>query len=439
MRLALQKLTSWTSSKESRKIVANTGWLFAGRFLRMAVGLLVGVWVARYLGVSQFGLFSYATAFVALFSPLSSLGLRSLVIRSITHEPEKSAKILGTTLGLQFIGAVVTTLGAIGTIFVVRQGEPLILSLVAILASAQIFRAFEAIDLWFQSQVQAKYTVIAKNLAFLTLAIVKVILIYVQAPLLLFAVATLAEAVVAAIGLFVAYQIQGYSLLLWRWSSALAKTLLKESWPLILSGLFVVVYLKIDQIMLGEIVGNQAVGLYSSAAKISEVWYFIPSAVVSSVAPSIYAAKKAAQESLYYRRIGQLLSSVLAINILIALPISFFSKEILIVLFGHDYAAASLILAIHIWALFFVSLGVCTTPWFIAEGLSHLSFRRTLVGALTNILLNALLIPVLGGVGAAIATLVSYAWAGFFFNGLDSNTRKLFKVQIKAIFMLNRQ
>jgi len=425
-------------SEDLRKIFANIGWLFADRILRMGVGLFISVWVARYLGVAQFGLFSYATAFVALFSTLSTLGLPSIVVRLLTHEPEKREQILGTTFLLQLFGGIVTFLLAVITVFVFHQGDRLTLSLVTVLVSAEIFRAFETIDLWFKSQVQAKYTVLSKNLAFLTISIVKVVLINLQAPLLVFAVATLLETFVGVVGLIIAYKIQGYSLWLWRWSFSLAKKLLKESWPLILSSLSIMIYVKIDQIMLREIIGAQAVGLYSSATRISEVWYFIPTAIVSSVTPSIYADKKNALESLYYRRIEQLLRNILRLNILIVLPVSFLSEKLMVTLFGGEYATAGVILSIHIWAIFFVSMGVVTSPWFVAEGLSHLSFRRSLMGAATNILLNALLIPSLSGVGAAIATVVSYAWAGFFFNGVDSKTRKIFKVQLRAIFPLNR-
>ena len=155
----------------------------------------------------------------------------------------------------------------------------LTMSLVGLLASAGIFRAFETIDLWFQSQLQSKYTVLAKNTAFLVISIAKVILINVRAPLLAFAWATLAEVLIGALSLIVFYKIQGGALRLWRWSLPLAKSLLKESWPLILSGFSIVIYMKIDQIMLGKMIGPRALGLYSSATRISEVWYFIPTAI----------------------------------------------------------------------------------------------------------------------------------------------------------------
>jgi PST family polysaccharide transporter len=398
----------------------------------MVVGLFVSVWVARYLGVEQFGLFSYATAFVALFSTLSTLGLPSLVIRTITHEPEKREQILGTTFWLQLFGGITALVLAVGTMSVLRQGDQLMLSLVSLLASASIFKAFETIDVWFQAQVQSKYAVLAKNTAFLTVTIVKVILINIQAPMLAFAGATLAEAILGALGLILAYRIQGYSLWLWRWSLSLAKMLLRESGSLILSGFTIMVYIRMDQLMLGEMLGDQAVGLYSSVVRITESWYFIPMALTSSVAPSIYKAKKELHESLYYRQIEQLLRVLSSIAILIALPMTFMSETIITHLFGNDYSAAGPILAIHIWASLFVFTGFGTSSWFIAEELTHLEFRRTLIGAIINVILNFVLIPAYGGVGAAIATVIAQAYAYFLSNALHPKTRKLFQAQLKS-------
>jgi PST family polysaccharide transporter len=219
---------------------------------------------------------------------------------------------------------------------------------------------------------------------------------------------------------------------LWPWSSPLAKTLLKESWPLILSGLAVIVYVKIDQIMLGQMLGDKAVGLYSAATRISEVWYFIPTTIVASVAPAIYAAKKEASEATYYRQIEKLFRLLSLSSITIAVPMSFLSTTIITMLFGNSYAPAGPILAIHIWSALFIFIGVAASPWFIAEGLTQLSFQKNLFGAMTNVLLNLILIPIYDGVGASIATVISYG-VSILANALDDRTRKIFNLQMKSL------
>ncbi|MFK0731113.1 MAG: flippase [Gloeotrichia echinulata GP01] len=436
-KLKLKKLSLLKSRSGLRAIAANTGWLFADRIVRMGVGLIVGVWVARYLGVEQYGTFNYATAFVALFQPVATLGLDSIVIHSIVGEPEKRGQILGTAFRLKLLGGVAWFLLALGSIFVFRHDDNLTISLVAILASVGIFQSFDTIDLWFQSQVQSKYTVLAKNTAFVIATLLKVLLINMQAPLIAFAWVTLAEVCFGAIGLAISYKVNGYSVRLWRWSFPLAKTLLKESWPLILSGLSVVIYMKIDLIMLGQMIGNSSVGIYSAAARISEIWYFIPMGIVSSVAPTIYAAKKSS-ETLYYKRIKQLLRLMVLLSSAVAIPMSFLSGTVIATLFGNGYAEAGPILAIHVWSSLFVFMGVATSPWFIAEGLTTFSLRRTLIGAITNVVLNIFLIPPYAGVGAAIATVISQAFASFFSNVSHSKTRKIFFIQLQSIIVFQK-
>lgn len=431
-----KKLSLLKSSDRLRGIITNTGWLFADRILRMGVGLFVGVWVARYLGVQQFGVFNYATAFVALFSTLSTLGLDAIVVRSIVREPEKRAEILGTAFWLKLFGGVAALVLAVSSIILVRHDDQLTISLVAILSSVGIFQAFETIDLWFQSQVQSKYTVIAKNTAFVVITLVKVTLISIHAPLIAFAWTALGEVGLGAIGLMISYKIRGYSPWLWPWSLLLAKTLLKESWPLILSGLTIMIYMRIDQIMLGQMVGDKAVGIYSAATRISEVWYFIPMAIASSVSPAIYAAKEVS-ESLYYRRIEQFLRLLSLLSIVVAVPMSFLSGTIITTLFGKSYEASAPILAIHIWASLFVFMGVGTSSWFVAEGLNQFALRRTIVGAITNVILNIFLIPTYGGVGAAIATVISQAMASFLSNATHPKTRKIFNLQVKSLIPFN--
>ncbi len=429
----LKEIVSLKKSDELYKIIANTGWLFADRISRMGLGLFIGVWVARYLGVQQFGLLSYATAFVGLFSTLSDLGLSSLAIKSIANQPGKKDVILGTIFWLKLYGGIVSLLLTVGFIFMFRQNDSLTIYLVAILASVGVFQSFDTIDLWFQSQVQSKYIVIVRNAAFILTAIAKIILIYIHAPLLAFAGAILAETILNSLGLISIYRIKKYSLGLWYWNLPLAKILLKESWPLIISGFTIMIYMKIDQIMLGEMLGIKEVGLYSSATRISEVLYFIPIAIASSVAPSIYAAKRDKNEFLYYQKIENLIRLLSLTAFVIALPMSFLSGTIITFLFGNEYVASGSILAVHIWASVFVFMGVGASYWFIAEGLTSLTFHRTLMGAITNIVLNFILIPIYGGIGAAIATVISQAFAAFLGNAIDLKTQKIFQIQLKSL------
>jgi polysaccharide transporter, PST family len=433
-KMKLPNFSKFKSSSGLRAIISNTGWLFAERILRMGAGLIVGVWVARYLGVNDYGLFNYALAFVSLFSPIFTLGLDDVVVNRIVHESSAKEEILGTTFWLKLLGGIVSVLMVCG-IFLLTEHDPSKLSnisLIVILSITGIFRASDTIEIWFQSQVQSKYAVIAKNIAYLISTFIKVALILTKQPLLAFAWVTLAEFAMSAFSLAIAYRMRGFSFRLWKWSFPLAKTLMKDSLPLLFSGFAILIFMKIDLIMLGQMKGNTEVGIYSAAVRVSELWYFIPTAVVSSVAPKIYAAKKES-DILYYKRMKQLLRLLAFISIAISIPMTFFSGNVIGIMFKSGFAEAGPILAVHIWTSLFVFMGVATSPWFIAEGLNHISFGKTLMGAVLNVILNFLLIPEYSGMGAAIATIVSQAVAAFLSNAIDKRTHKLFKIQLQSI------
>jgi PST family polysaccharide transporter len=419
-------------SPELLKIISNIGWLFADRVLRMGVGLIVTAWVARYLGPQQFGLFNYATAFVSLFGVLATLGLDQIVVRDMVREPSCKNETLGTAFVLKLSGGILTILVTTGTIFLLRPDDQLTHWLVVITAAGTIFDAFNTIDFWFQLQVKSKYTVIAKNTAFILITLLRIALLQMQAPLIAFAWALLAENALGALGLAIAYKVQGQSLLAWRPSLLRAKTLLKESWPLLLSGLAIMVYLRIDQIMLGQLADDKAVGIYSAATKISELWYYIPIAIVTSVTPSIVEAKKVS-ETLYYNKLQKLFNLMAVIAYMIAIPMTFLSKYIVVMIFGQNYVASGGVLSIHIWAALFVFFGWSKGIWIVAEGLTMFSLVATTSGAVMNILLNFLLLPIYRETGAAIATVISYAFVDYFLCMIYPPTQRIGLVMTKAL------
>jgi polysaccharide transporter, PST family len=430
----LKKLTDATEnlSPELRKIITNISWLFGDRILRMGVGLVVGAWVARYLQPQQFGLFNYAGAYVALFTIISTLGLDQIVVRDIVRDPNCKDETLGTALALKIFGGIATVLVTTVTVFLANRDQSLTVILATIMAVATIFNAFNTIEFWFQSQVKSKYTVIAKNTAFLLATLLRVTLIQMQAPLMAFAWAVVAESLLGAVGLAIAYKAKGQKLLQWRISWGRATILLKESWPLILSGFAIMVYVRIDQIMLGQLVDDKAVGLYSVAARISEIWYFIASAIVGSVTPSIVKAREESQ-TLYYNKLQKLFNMMAVITFGLAIVMMFLSKPLIVTLFGQNYAPASSMLAIYIWSAVFGFFGWGKSIWIIAEGYTTYALITTCCGAVMNILLNLWLIPLYGGNGAAIATVVSYAFTDYVLCFIYPPARQLAWIMTKAL------
>jgi PST family polysaccharide transporter len=410
----------------------NSGWLFFDKIVRLGFGLFVSVWVARYLGPKQFGLLSYAFALVALFSVIAKLGLDGIVVRNLVRNPEYKENLLGTAFILKLLSGIGTFLLVVFVINILRPENLITFWLIAIIALGIIFQAFDVIDFWFQSQVESQYVVIPKCFAFITASITKVILILYQAPLIYFAYVALGEIILGSIGLILTYYWRGMHIFDWRPIKKQAQSLIKDSWPLIAASLAIALYMKIDQVMLGEMINDKEVGIYSAAVKISEIWYFIPMVIISSITPALIKTRSK-DEDLYYKHLSKVFKFMVLFALIITIPISFTSETIIASLFGDNYSDAAPILFIHAWATIFVFLGVAQSQWFLNEGLMSYSMYRSIGGAICNIFLNLMLIPKFGGIGAAIATVISYSFSSIIFNLFNKKTRKIFFLQLQAL------
>jgi polysaccharide transporter, PST family len=396
-----------------KKIIKNIAWLSGDQVLRLAVSFVVGAWVARYLQPTQYGLLNYALAFVSLFAPFANLNeLNQIVVRDITLEPEAKNKILGTTFFLKLLGSFITILLSIVSILVLRPDDKLAQSLVIILSFNTLFSSCNTIDCWFQYQIQSKYTVIAKNITFTILTFLRITLIHFNAPLVAFAWVITIEAALSAIAVIIAYNISGQTLKAWRSSFLTAKKLLKDSWGLILSGFAIAVYLKIDQTMLGQIVDDKAVGIYSVAVRLAEICCILPTPIIASFTSSIIEAKSRSDKE-FYEQLQKLFDLMIVLAYSIAIVMCLIAKPAILLVYGKYYEAAGDVVLIHVWSIIFVFMGITKSIWIIAENQGIYALIFTFLGAAINILLNFWLIPKYQEIGAAIATLISYGFADY--------------------------
>lgn len=433
----MRLLPAWALARlsgrdELQRVVGNTGWLLGDRVLRMVIGLVTSAIVTRHLGPGQFGLLAYAGAAVSLVGALATLGLDGIVVRDLVRAPDRAGETMGTALALKAVGGALTMLAALAFVAARRPGDAVAFWVVAATAAATLFSTADVIDFWFQSRVESRYVVLARLGAFLVVAGARLLLVALGASVVAFAAAVAAEAALGALGLVVAYRVAPARAAGWRASGARARALLALSWPVIFSGLAIAVYMKIDMVMLAEMAGDTEAGVYGAATRVSELWYFIPMAVASSVAPSITAAK-AQGEARYYARLEKLFHLLAATALAIAIPMTFLSTPLVRVLFGDAYVAAGPVLALHIWSALFVFLGVGQSPWTINEGLTRLDMYRTAAGAVVNVALNLVLIPRYGALGAAAATVVAYALSSVFLNAAHPRTRVVFRQQVEAM------
>jgi len=418
------------------KYFKNTSWLFAEKILRMIVGLFIGVWVARYLGPEQFGIFSYAQSFVGLFTAIATLGLDGIVVRELVKDETRRDELIGTAFWLKLMGAfAVLCFLAIAINFTSNDTSSNIL--IFIIASATVFQSFNVVDMYFQAKVMSKFVVYSNVISLFITSLVKIALILNEAPLIAFAWVVLFDSFILACGFIYFYIKNSQSKMLrLKFYKSTAIKLLKDSWPLILSGIVISIYMKIDQIMIKEMLGSEAVGQYAAAVRLSEAWYFIPMVIASSLFPAIINAKKVSEE-LYYKRLQKLYDLMVWMAIAIAIPMTFMSDWIVELLYGGDYNQSGRVLMIHIWAGIFVFLGVAFGKYLAAENLTKKSLYKSLFGVFVNILFNYLLIPMYGIYGAAIATLIGQFFANYVYDIFDKDLHKQLKMKTKCFLPIH--
>jgi len=428
------KIQHLFNNKGFRRYFANTSWLFVEQILRMLAGFFVGVWIARYLGPEKYGIFSYALAFVAIFQGIAKLGLDGIVVRDIVREPEKTYIYLGTSFWLKLVAGIFTFLLIFVISWLTADTFQTFL-FINIIAAGIIFQSFEVVDFYYQATVQAKYISIRKIIQLVLSSLIKIYLVLIKADLIWFVLVTLFDAVSMAIFSWLIYKKQKQPEFLKYFDKFLAKKLIRDSFPLLLSSIAIMIYMRIDQVMIKNMLGDREVGLYSAAVKLVEIWYFIPMIITSSLFPAIVNAKKVSEE-LYYQRLNLLFAFLTYISLLISLFTVFYSKDIIKFLYSEKYLESSAVLSISIWATIFVYIGVGTSQWLITENLQKLSFYRTLYGAIINIILNLLLIPIMQTKGAALATVISYAVAAYLSLFWNKKTISLAKNVTSSLFFI---
>jgi O-antigen/teichoic acid export membrane protein len=416
------------------KYLKNTGWLMLGKVLSLIVNLLV----TKYLGPESFGDLSFALALITITSAVSALGLDSFIIREIIHDPLKKDEILGTALWLRLTANAILIPITIGIYLVYHhffeESNTELTLMVGLLTLISVFKSFNIIDSYFQSQVQSKYVVQVQNICLIITAFLKIGIVVLGLPLIYLVSVLVFDALMIAIGLIIVYQKKGLSILRWTFNAARGSSLLKKSSPLILSAVMVSIYMKIDQLMLKQI-SSTAVGIYSAAANLSEAWYFIPTAIIISIFPAIINARKTDIER-YEKRLVNLYDLLIYISVPVAIFISIFANPIIHLIYAHKFDGAGEMLSIHIWSGVFVFLGLASSQYLLAEGYTKISFYRTMAGAIINVLLNLWLIPAYGGVGASIATLIA-CFVSTFYLLLIPKTRLQGIMMLKSLFLIS--
>jgi O-antigen/teichoic acid export membrane protein len=414
-----------------RKYFANTSWLMGERILRMGVSLFVGIYVVRYLGPERYGLLSYALSFVWLFSALASFGLDDILVRELVQSPEKRNNLLGTVFWLKICGSVVMGT-AIAAVLHFKVEDQQTYWLIALIALGFLFQATNVVEFYFQAQVQSKFTVQVQIIQLLITSLFKIYLVWNEAELVWFALALMLDQAIFAVLFLIMYRWKIEKFPYLSFSIIKAKLLLKDAWALMFAGIVISVYMKIDQVMLKEMLNIKAVGVYAAAVKLCEAWYFVPIVVTASLFPAILSTRKK-NKPLYQDRLQKLYDLMVWGSVAVAIPTTLIADWLILILYGNEFEDAAEVLRIYIWAGVFVALGVASSKWLIAENLEKYSFYRTVLGGILNVGCNFWLIPIYGIKGAAYATLIAQGSVSFASLALYSKTRKNFWTAVNSL------
>lgn len=420
------------SSPTVKRYLFNSSWMLAEQMLRIVSAVFVGIYIARYLGPEQFGILNYVLAISAFIMAITRLGMDAILVRELVNRPQCHDQLMGTAFWLMLVVATVCyLLMLVGLYSIDEQME--VKLYIAIVSISCFSTAFFIGDYFFQAEVRAKYSAICKSSVLFLMSLVKLMLIFMGAELVWFVIACLADHLLLALS-FIAMLMARRNLMFFRcFNFSLARELLRSAWPMVLSAIAILVYMRIDQVMIRNMLGMQEVGLYSAATRVYEAWMILPFVMSVSLLPLIINAKERGEEE-YHRRLTQLFRVLIWSSFCAALIVSLSSEWLMVLAFGEAYRASAPVVGIVMWTTVFAAIGSVSARYFNVEHMERKFALRTALAALLNVALNYLLIPVMGILGAAFATLFCTFFANYLMDWFDRDLRTLLRIKHRAVF-----
>lgn len=416
-------------------ILKGFSWLLGEKVVGAGTTFLSMIVVARYYGPADFGTLSFALSLTSLFAVAGNFGLNGLVVKECLDRSDSWRSVLATAFVLKLIGYAVAMVIVIGMAFTTPNLTAYDRWVVIFMAVSLLPRPYEVLDYWLQGCHNFRDAAIARTVTQVFGSILRAALSFLMIPMPWIA----GTFILQYAGLAIAYLVivRRYApsaLAITNYSKVLAKDLTGRGVFLFVGAILATVNLKIDQVMINAMLGKTHVGHYAVAASISEAWYFFPVALTSVVFPYLIKGRASSQER--FHRQMQLLTDLLFTTALIAaIVVTFYANEIIDLLYGPQYDAAAEILTVHIWSAIFIFMRTAFSKWILIEGALKFSMLTHGLGALANVGLNYFLIPKFGVVGAAYATLISYAMSSYIVLLLHKNMWPVFKMMTRSMLL----
>ena len=398
----------------------------------LTASLIVGIAVARYLGPEMYGIIAFATAVYTLLVIIVSLGIDDIIMKDMLQHEERQGSIQGSALFVKSAAAFLVY-GIIFIYFLINYSGEKLYS-VLIITGAVLFQPLSVFSCIFLINAQAKYTSIARMISYTLSSLLKIILIIFKAPVTYFAFAVFIDYAVLYLTVILMYKYKQYTVSGWHIDISYIKYILKSAVPLFAAVLFYTFYQKVTVIIISGMYSDYASGIYSAAARLTEIWYLVPAVLMTAFYPAVVKAKQISEEE-YNKRIKTLFYVTTIPFILMAFFAALLSPFIIKILYGEKYIESSIVLSLTIWSVPFISFYVISSKCFILENkVKHLLLRSAL-----SFILIIFLGCILGSFyylkGFSIAVVVSSFISFFLIDLFFKDTRELFFIKLSSMFL----
>lgn len=413
-------------------IVKNSAWIMAGKIVHMLLSFAVGLLTARYLGPSNYGILGYAAAYTTFFTVFCTLGINSIIVKEMIDHPKEQGAFLGTTIVLRLVSSFLS-LGLIAMIArAVNRDDKLTIAVVTLFSVSLVFQSFDSFRQWFQCRLMSKYYAIATTVSYVAASAYRIYLLETGKDVIWFAVANTVDYLTVAVILYSFYKKNKGPKLAFSWTKV--RHLLSLSFGYILSGLMVEILASTDRFMLKHMLDTTTVGYYTLSVSISAMWVFVISAIIESMFPSIMENHNS-QKALYLRANRRLYAIVFYVSIFASAIICLIGPVFIRIVYGETYLPAVSSLRVIVWYVAFSYLGVARDAWIVCERKQKYLKYIYLCAAIVNIVINALLIPIWGAVGAAVASLLTQFSTVFVFPLLFRELRPNVRLMMEGILL----
>ena len=416
------------------KFINNLSWSIFAKCVQMVAQLIIGMFVVRYLGSEAKGALDYTAAFVTFGSSIVGLGLGGVVVNELCSSENSDAKVLGSLLRVQFFVSILTLISTVLVISLLNINDIKLIVIGIIQGISLIFNVFNTIVFWFQARNRMKEASIIQLLSQFIVIIYKIIIILFKCDVIFFAFSVTLESMSTAIIYYCVYRKHDKEKL--SYDKSLANNILKQAIPFLVADIMIFLYQCMDKMMIGSMLDKSSVGCYSAATTIANMWALIPSSFLNVIRPKVMESKKK-DEMLFKKRLTEMFTGLIYSALPFSILMSFIGKYVLLILYGEDFIAGVGALSIVVWYCAFSYIGGGRNVYLICENKNKYVQTFCIWGAVSNAILNFVLIPRYGINGAAVATLLTQIIANVIVPACYKETRDYIGYVFKGLIRID--